>query len=62
MLLVLWAMSINEALSELAQNVGVNLEPKPWLGFVALVFPAFVFLFQSDLNAVWQASGARSQR
>ena len=58
MLLVLWKMC--KALPEMGQRAGVQIADRSMLLFLLILcFPyGFYFLFQQDLNTIWEAAGA----
>ena len=58
MLLVLWKMC--KALPEMGQRAGVQIADRSMLLFLlVLCFPyGFYFLYQQDLNTIWEAAGA----
>jgi hypothetical protein len=58
-LLGLWKMI--KALPEMGQKAGLRVEDRSTLMLVCAlcVAPAFYFLYQTDLNAIWEAAGAK---
>ena len=58
-LLGLWKLI--KALPEMGQKAGIRIEDRSALLMVCAlcVAPAFYYLVQNDLNAIWQASGAQ---
>jgi hypothetical protein len=58
-LLIFWKMI--KALPEMAGTAGVQLPDRLVVLLVCLLFfyPAFLYLYQSDLNTIWQAAGVQ---
>ncbi len=61
-LMGIWKMI--KALPEMGQKAGVQIEDRSTLLMICAlcVAPAFYYLVQTDLNTIWQASGAQPAR